>query len=59
LRLGLTIDTRRVSCAIDPRRYSDRDWLEFNIMCTSSYAEKLRGWWRAWGEYVLTVAIFA
>jgi 4'-phosphopantetheinyl transferase len=59
LRLGLTIDTRRVHCAIDPQRYSDHDWLEFVITCTSSYIETLRGWWRTWGEYVLTVAITA
>jgi 4'-phosphopantetheinyl transferase len=59
LRLGLTIDTRRVHCAIDPHHYSDHDWLEFNITCTPSYTEILRGWWRTWGEYVLTVAIVA
>ncbi len=57
LRLGLTIDTRRVHCAIDPRRYSGHDWLDFNITCTPSYTETLRGWWRTWGEYTLTVAI--
>ena len=59
LRLGLTIDTRRVHCAIDPRRSSIHDWLEFNITCTPGYTETLRGGWRAWGEYVLTVAIVA
>ena len=57
LRLGLTIDTRRVHCAIDPRRFANHDWLEFNITCTSSYTETLCGWWRTWGEYVLTMAI--
>jgi len=59
LRLGLTIDTRRVHCAIDPRRFSNHDWLEFNITCTPSYTETLCGWWRTWGEYILTVAIVA
>jgi 4'-phosphopantetheinyl transferase len=59
LRLGLTVDTRRVNCAIDPRRYSDRDWLEFSITCTPSYTETLRGWWRTWGDYVLSTAIVA
>jgi 4'-phosphopantetheinyl transferase len=59
LRLGLTIDTRRVRCAIDPRRYSDHDWLEFSITCTPSYMRTLRGWWRTWGAHVLTVAIEA
>lgn len=57
LRLGLTIDTRRVHCAIDPRCSSNRDWLEFNITCTPSHTETLCGWWRTWGEYVLTMAI--
>ncbi len=56
LRLGLTIDTRRVHCAIDPRRFPDRDWLTFDITCTPSYTQHLQGWWRTWGEYVLTVA---
>ena len=59
LRLGLTIDTRRVHCAIDPRRYSDHDWLEFQITCTPNGTEILRGWWRVWGEYVLTLAVVA
>jgi 4'-phosphopantetheinyl transferase len=57
LRLGLTIDTRRVHCVIDPRRYSDHDWLKFDITCTPGHTEILRGWWRTWGDYVLTVAI--
>jgi 4'-phosphopantetheinyl transferase len=57
LRLGLTIDTRRVHCAIDPRRYSASDWLEFPLTCTPSYTETLRGWWRTWGESVLTIAL--
>jgi 4'-phosphopantetheinyl transferase len=57
LRLGLTIDTRRVHCAIDPCIRSDRDWLEFNITCAWKGTETLRGWWRSWGEYVLTVAV--
>jgi len=32
---------------------------EFNAICTSSYTETLRGWWRTWGEHVLTAAIVA
>ncbi len=59
LRLGLTIDTRRVHCAIDPRRSADHEWLGFNITCRSGHQETLCGWWRTWGEYVLTVAIVA
>jgi 4'-phosphopantetheinyl transferase len=59
LRLGLTLDTRRVHCAIDPRHCSGQDWLAFNITCTPSYTEPLRAWWRTWGDYVLTVAIVA
>ncbi len=59
LHLGLTIDTRRVQCAIDPQRYPEHEWVEFDIACTRSYTETLRGWWRAWGDYVLTVATTA
>jgi 4'-phosphopantetheinyl transferase len=59
LHLGLTIDTRRVDCAIDPGSHSSSDWLEFPITCTPSHTETLRGWWRSWGGYVLTVAVAA
>ena len=59
LRLGLTIDTRRVHCAIDPRCDSAHDWLEFSITFTPGCVETLRGWWRTWGEHVLTVAVVA
>ena len=59
LRLGLTIDTRRVHCALDPHRDPDHAWLEFNITYTPSYTKNLRGWWRTWGAFVLTVAIDA
>ncbi len=59
LRLGLTSDTRRVHCAIDPRHYPDHAWLEFNITYTPSYTKHLRGWWRTWGAFVLTAAIEA
>ncbi len=59
LRLGLTVDTRRVHCAIDPLCDAEHDWQEFDITCTASCTEGLRGWWRTWGNYVLTVAIAA
>jgi len=59
LRLGLTIDTRRVNCAIDPRRYPWQQWLEFRITCTPGYTETLRGWWRTWDDFILTMAVRA
>ena len=57
LHLGLTIDTRQVSCAIDPWRVTPREWIEFKIIATGCNHRPLQGWWRAWNDFVLTVAI--
>lgn len=57
LHLGLVIDTRQVSCAIDPRHCAPRDWTEFKVDYAAREREPLSGWWRAWHEFVLTVAL--
>jgi phosphopantetheinyl transferase len=59
LHLGLTIDTRRVNCAIDPRRCDTADWLTFEITCSRTFTERLQGWWRMRNDYVLTLAVRA
>jgi phosphopantetheine--protein transferase-like protein len=59
LQLGLTIDTRRVNCAIDPQQYHAADWQAFEITCERTYTEKLYGWWRIWNDHVLTLAVRA
>jgi 4'-phosphopantetheinyl transferase len=59
LQLGLTIDTRRVNCAIDPQQYHATDWLAFEITCERTYTERLHGWWRIWNDHVLTLAVRA
>ena len=59
LHLGLTIDTQRITCAIDPTYYPDHGWIEFEIACTRGYTEMLQGWWRMWNGYVLALATTA
>ena len=59
LHLGLTIDTRRVDCLIDPRHYEATSWLAFDMTCTRTFTERLHGWWRMWNDYVLTLAVAA
>jgi 4'-phosphopantetheinyl transferase len=61
LRLGLSVDTRSVACAISlPDRVSD--WSRFDIACDQSLlgapaTPELIGWWRRMDDYVLTVAV--
>ncbi len=57
LHLGLTVDTRQVSCAIDSGYATPQCWIEFKIITTGCNHEGLQGWWRAWNDFVLTVAI--
>lgn len=57
LHCGLTIDTRRVECAIDPFVIAGSDWVEFTIECRRGYIQHLRGWWRVWEDFVLTLAV--
>jgi 4'-phosphopantetheinyl transferase len=56
LHLGLTIDTRRISCTIDPGVSPPNQWLEFTMQCTLGCQATLRGWWRVWNEHVLVIA---
>ena len=60
LRLGLTVDTRSVSCLF-PALEMTNDWITFDIIYDRHLLEladvpSLAGWWRRRGDFVLTVA---
>ena len=61
LRLGLTVDTRSVSCFIPALGHAD-DWVAFDIvhdrrLLKLSDAPSLTGWWRRMDDFVLTVVL--
>lgn len=58
LRLGLTVDTRAITCHIQPMRHGPAAWMPFEIETASARiprAPSLMGWWRTLGRYVLTL----
>ncbi len=58
LRLGLSVDTRRVECRIAPPGGSA--WATVTLSCDPILeAPPLRGWWRVSEGYVLTLAVGA
>jgi 4'-phosphopantetheinyl transferase len=65
LRLGLTVDTRRVEirhlAGLDaPHALSSPNrWIEVEVHCTLPDTPSLCAWWRSDGEYVLTLAAYA
>ncbi len=62
LRLGLRADTRSVSCLIEPFVEPPRNWERFKVCCNMrplQASPELGGWWRIFGEYVLTLVTTA
>jgi len=59
LGLGLTEDTRSVTCLIDPLAASSKDWASFTIQWENRHQARrippLIGWWRKMGGFVLTL----
>jgi 4'-phosphopantetheinyl transferase len=59
LHLGLTVDTRTVSCAVGSAASDTRTWNCFNLWYDvtplNHHAVSLKGWWRTWQDYVLTL----
>ncbi len=55
LRLGLTVDTRCLACEIDPYSIARNEWLTFTVHGPRDDHAALRGWWRVWNNYVLTI----
>jgi 4'-phosphopantetheinyl transferase len=59
LRLGLTVDTRNISCTIpEPHAAS---WAALGVECAPSLLVKreceFQGWWRQFDQYVLTMVV--
>jgi 4'-phosphopantetheinyl transferase len=57
LHLGLSVDTRCVNCAIDPAIGPTTNWIEFEIQFIHDRVQHLRGWWRTWQGFILTLAV--
>lgn len=58
LRLGLTVDTRRVECLVPLVGAADGVWTPFTVMCDDSLGGPpggLRCWWRRLDDVVLTL----
>jgi 4'-phosphopantetheinyl transferase len=59
LRLGLTIDTRRVACRLDPPADPSSPWAPCAIevdLHARAPRRSLAGWWTAVDDFVLTLA---
>jgi 4'-phosphopantetheinyl transferase len=61
LRLGLTVDTRAVSCAVGAPDRHRPGWASLSVGCDAALlgmrVPRLGGWWRVDGAYVLTIAM--
>lgn len=59
LRLGLVVDTRAVSCHIEPSYRAFEGWTPFNITFDQRHLaveHSVIGWWRLHENFVITVA---
>lgn len=60
LHLGLSVDTRAVSCLIEPPAQKPKIWMPFVVQCDHGRlprpAPPLTGWWRVEDDFVLTIA---
>jgi 4'-phosphopantetheinyl transferase len=61
LRLGLTVDTRSVSCIPSAFAHIQPDWAPLRVNCgpdlPGERGQITSGWWRLWNGYVLTLAL--
>jgi len=61
LRLGLTVDTRKVSCTIAPAPQDAPAWAALGIRAAHGLLGEreydFRGWWRQFDQYVLTMVV--
>lgn len=65
LQVGLTVDTRRVTCLCQPADTVQDKWISADLRCDPKLLEEhryadpsssLNGWWRRFDGYVLTLA---
>jgi len=61
LRLGLTVDTRKVSCTIAPAVQAAPAWAALGVRAAPGLLGEretiFQGWWRQLGQYVLTMVV--
>jgi 4'-phosphopantetheinyl transferase len=61
LRLGLTVDTRNISCTVAPDLQVAAAWVELGVRCAPSLLGEreysFQGWWRQLDQYVLTMVV--
>jgi 4'-phosphopantetheinyl transferase len=61
LRLGLTVDTRALSCTLSPPERLQTGWAPFAVSCEPALlgcdVRRLSGWWQLVEGYALTIAI--
>lgn len=57
LRKGLTVDTREVEIRIPSVEQGLNDWKPFEFCLHIENSMLLRGWWRQWDGFVLTLAV--
>ncbi len=63
LHLGLTIDTRSLTCKIDPGSTSIGHWNQFDIVLNPSLSRYSPGatwigWWQRRENFILTIAVY-
>lgn len=57
LRKGLTVDTREVEIRIPSAEQGVNGWEPFELCLHMENPMPLRGWWRQWDGFVLTLAV--
>ncbi|WP_420628264.1 4'-phosphopantetheinyl transferase family protein [Candidatus Leptofilum sp.] len=61
LHLGLSVDTRAISCLIDPGERPSDSWVRFKIRCDNTRLPKeaphFSGWWRTMNHFVMTLVV--
>jgi len=61
LRLGLTVDTRTISCTVAPAPQVQAAWAALGIRCApgllGEHEYDFQGWWRQFDRYVLTIVV--
>lgn len=61
LRLGLTVDTRRVSCALAREHHASLSWEPLSVACALGLAgpgaSPLHGWWKLTNEFAMTIVL--
>jgi 4'-phosphopantetheinyl transferase len=57
VRQGLRLDTRAVSCIFYRPIELSEVWQPFRVQWRDPSYPRQQGWWRIWGDYVLTIVV--